>query len=47
MINAKKDQPAQIDFEDLVSIECLKHRQDSLTLPVFMEDEGNWIGSRK
>lgn len=41
---AQDDQPAQIDFENSVIIECLKHRQSSSSLPVFMEDEGIRIG---
>jgi len=41
---AQDDQPSQIDFENSIIIECLKHRQSSKTLPVFMEDEGNRIG---
>lgn len=43
---ARNDQPAQIDFENSIIIECLKHRHSSSKLPVFMEDEGNRIGSR-
>ena len=41
---AQEDQPAQIDFENSIIIELLKHRNSSPTLPVYMEDEGNRIG---
>jgi len=41
---AQDDQPSQIDFENAVIIECLKHRKSSSTHPVLMEDEGIRIG---
>ena len=41
---AQDEQPSQIDFENAVIIECLKHRKSSTTHPVFLEDEGNRIG---
>ena len=41
---AQEDQPAQIDFENSIIIELLKHRKSSPTLPVYVEDEGNRIG---
>ena len=41
---AQDDQPSQIDFENSIIIECLKHRKSSSTHPVFMEDEGIRIG---
>ena len=41
---AQDDQPPQIDFENAIIIECLKHRKSSSAHPVLMEDEGIRIG---
>ena len=41
---AQDEQPSQIDFENAIIIECLKHRKSSSTHPVLMEDEGHRIG---
>ncbi|MFP4155707.1 MAG: tRNA 2-selenouridine(34) synthase MnmH, partial [Halothiobacillaceae bacterium] len=42
-----RPQPAQIDIENTLSIELLRQRAVSRTLPVLLEDEGRAIGSRE
>ncbi len=37
-------QPAQIDFENQLSIACLKHRHQYPEVPILLEDEGKMIG---
>jgi tRNA 2-selenouridine synthase len=37
-------QPAQIDFENQLSIACLKHRHHYSQTPLVLEDEGKMIG---
>jgi tRNA 2-selenouridine synthase len=37
-------QPAQIDFENQLSIACLKHRHHYPKTPLLLEDEGKMIG---
>ena len=37
-------QPTQIDFENRLSIECLKHRHHKTGRPVLLEDESKLIG---
>lgn len=37
-------QPAQIDFENHLSIACLKHRHHHPQTPLILEDEGKMIG---
>lgn len=39
-----EQQPSQIDFENAISVACLKHGQSAPGRPLILEDEGRLIG---